>query len=236
MIPDWMQQTDEYQPAKDSMLFITKTIQALGKAMARLRIQKGHEKNRTLPAIVKLAVLIILLILITCWQNRWILIGIAIIIQIYLCFWPARDIISIYKSAFLASVIAFLMLLPAMIMKPEGSMNEWMIVCKVFVSMEAICIFNHTTQWNHVTSALQKLHVPAVFIFTLDITLKFIVLLGTLICDLLTALQLRCVGKNNKKYQSIGGVMGVTFLKSVQMNKEMYEAMQCRGFTDDYKG
>lgn len=30
--------------------------------------------------------------------------------------------------------------------------------------------------------------------------------------------------------------MGVTFLKSVQMNKEMYEAMQCRGFTDDYKG
>ena len=83
---------------------------------------------------------------------------------------------------------------------------------------------------------LKKLHVPSVFVFTLDITLKYIVLLGDLIKDLLTSLTLRSVGKNNKKYQSVGGVMGQTFIRSVKMSQEMYEAMQCRGFTDDYKG
>jgi cobalt/nickel transport system permease protein len=96
--------------------------------------------------------------------------------------------------------------------------------------------FNHTTQWNHITTALRKLHVPGIFIFTLDITLKYIVLLGKLIIDILTALKLRSVGKNNKKYQSIGGVMGVTFIRGTEMSREMYEAMRCRGFTDDYRG
>jgi cobalt/nickel transport system permease protein len=67
-------------------------------------------------------------------------------------------------------------------------------------------------------------------------TLKYIVLLGSLIQDILTALRLRSVGKNNKKYQSVGGVMGVTFLRGTEMSREMYEAMRCRGFTDDYKG
>ena len=28
--------------------------------------------------------------------------------------------------------------------------------------------------------------------------------------------------------------MGVTFVRGTEMNRQMYEAMQCRGFTDDY--
>ena len=86
------------------------------------------------------------------------------------------------------------------------------------------------------TGALRKFHIPGVVIFIIDITFRYIVLLGKLMEDLLTAVSLRSVGRNNKKYSSVGGVMGVTFLRGTEMNKEMYEAMQCRGFTDDYKG
>jgi cobalt/nickel transport system permease protein len=123
-----------------------------------------------------------------------------------------------------------------MFLQPEGISNNLVIVGKVFLSLEMVTIFNHTTQWNHITTALRKLHLPGIFIFTLDITLKYIVLLGTLIEEILTSLTLRSVGKNNKKYQSIGGVMGVTFVRGTEMSQEMYEAMRCRGFTDDYKG
>ena len=133
-----------------------------------------------------------------------------------------------------ASVLALIILLPAMFIQPSGIRNELLIVIKVFFSISTLSIFNHTTQWNHITGALRKLHIPGIFIFTLDITLKYIVLLGNLITDLLTSLQLRSVGKNNKKYSSIGGVMGVTFVRGTEMNQQMYEAMQCRGFTDDY--
>ena len=34
----------------------------------------------------------------------------------------------------------------------------------------------------------------------------------------------------------VGGVMGVVFLRGTEMNRQMYEAMVCRGFTDDYEG
>ena len=133
-----------------------------------------------------------------------------------------------------ASVLALIILIPAMFIQPSGIRNELLIVIKVFFSISTLSIFNHTTQWNHITGALRKLHIPGIFIFTLDITLKYIVLLGNLITELLTSLQLRSVGKNNKKYSSIGGVMGVTFVRGTEMNQQMYEAMQCRGFTDDY--
>lgn len=144
------------------------------------------------------------------------------------------DILNIMKAGCGASVLALIILLPAMFIQPSGIRNELLVVIKVFFSISTLSIFNHTTQWNHITGALRKLHIPGIFIFTLDITLKYIVLLGNLITELLTSLQLRSVGKNNKKYSSIGGVMGVTFVRGTEMNRQMYEAMQCRGFTDDY--
>lgn len=156
------------------------------------------------------------------------------ILLLYLCTWPARDILNIMKAGCGASVLALIILLPAMFIQPSGIRNELLVVIKVFFSISTLSIFNHTTQWNHITGALRKLHIPGIFIFTLDITLKYIVLLGNLITELLTSLQLRSVGKNNKKYSSIGGVMGVTFVRGTEMNRQMYEAMQCRGFTDDY--
>jgi cobalt/nickel transport system permease protein len=30
--------------------------------------------------------------------------------------------------------------------------------------------------------------------------------------------------------------MGITFVRGSEMNQQMYEAMQCRGFTGDYNG
>ena len=84
---------------------------------------------------------------------------------------------------------------------------------------------------------MKKFGISAVFqIFFINLNAikQELPLLGNLITELLTSLQLRSVGKNNKKYSSIGGVMGVTFVRGTEMNRQMYEAMQCRGFTDDY--
>ena len=125
---------------------------------------------------------------------------------------------------------------PAVIMDPARLSNSLRLVLKVMICVTAVGEFNRTTQWNHVTGALRKFHVPGVIIFIMDITFRYIVLLGKLMEELLTAVELRSVGRNDKKYASVGGIMGVTFLRGSEMNKEMYEAMQCRGFTDDYEG
>jgi cobalt/nickel transport system permease protein len=236
MMPDWMKETDFYVPPKDGGTFVVKTIKSLSGAMSRLKIQQGHEKKHALPALIKFFLLVGGIVLLSVSQNRLVLLAFAAVLQALLCTWPAGNILSIYKASFAAALLAFVLFIPAMLLNPDGISNNLTIVLKVFLSLEMVSIFNHTTQWNHITSALRKLHIPGIFIFTLDITLKYIVLLGTFIGDILTSLKLRSVGKNNKKYQSIGGVMGVTFIRGAEMSQEMYEAMRCRGFTDDYKG
>jgi cobalt/nickel transport system permease protein len=235
-MPEWMKKADCYVPPKDGGTFAVKTIQTFGRMMSRLKIQQGHEKKYALPALVKFLLLVGGLLLLSLSRNRLVMLAYAAVLQVYLCTWPAKDILSIYKASGMAALLAFVLWIPAMLWNPEGISNALVMVLKVFLSLEMVSILNHTTQWNHITGALKKLHVPGIFIFTLDITLKYIVLLGTLIGDMLTSLRLRSVGKNNKTYQSVGGVMGVTFIRGSEMSREMYEAMRCRGFTDDYKG
>ncbi len=237
MLPDWMLQSDAetYVPPSDGGTFVVKTIKSIGAAMSRIKIQKGHEKKVHLPAMVKLFLMLGLILLVSITQNPLILMASAALLLGYLATWPAEDLWNILKTGLGAAFLTLLILIPAMILNPSGIRNELMIVLKVFLSADFVAVFNHTTQWNHITRALRKLHVPGIFVFTLDITLKYIVLLGGLISDLLTSLQLRSVGRNNRKYTSIGGVMGITFIRGAELNRQMYEAMLCRGFTDDYE-
>ncbi|MBR3242877.1 MAG: energy-coupling factor transporter transmembrane protein EcfT [Parasporobacterium sp.] len=236
MMPEWMKTKEEYHPPKGSNRFGIKTMQTIGGILSRVRIQAGHEKKHTIPALVKFFILIALILLVSISQNRIILLAVLAAFLVCLCFFPGRDLLSVLKSALLAALLAAVLLTPAFIINPLGRLNNVIVVGKVFLCVGMVNIFNHTTQWNHITGALRKLHIPGIFVFTLDITLKYIVLLGTLIRDLLTSMTLRSVGKNQKKYQSVGGVLGQTFIRSTEMSQEMYEAMQCRGFTDDYKG
>ncbi len=236
MIPDWMKKNERYVPPKGGGAFAVKTMRSLGKAVGKLIFQQGHEKKHALPALVKFFLLVVSILLISLSHNSLILMAFTAAVLVYLCTWPAEDIPLILKGAVAASAFALVLFLPAMIMNPGGIGNNLRVIWKVFITVCLVRIFGHTTQWNHITGALKKLHIPGVFIFTIDITLKYIVLLGRFVHDILTAYLLRAVGKNDKKYKSVGGVLGNTFIRGTEMSTEMYEAMRCRGFTDDYQG
>lgn len=235
MLPDWIYAEDNYIPQRDSSSFAVKTMIALGRAMSRISIQRGHEKKRHLPALTKFIALIGVILTVSITRHMLVILIAAALLLVYLCTWPARDILGILKTSLGAGGLTFLIFLPAMLMDPEGIGNNIMVIIKVLISVAFLSIYNHTTQWNHITGALRRLHIPGVFIFLLDMTLKYIVLLGKLIEGLLTALRLRSVGRNDRKYSSVGGVMGITFIRGAEMNRQMYEAMLCRGFTDDYE-
>ena len=91
------------------------------------------------------------------------------------------------------------------------------------------------TAWNKLTASLRAFHIPDIFIFTLDITLKYIAVLGEICMEILTSLRLRSIGQNKKKAKAFSGILGISFLKSREMADEMYAAMCCRGFVGEYK-
>lgn len=218
-------------PPGNGGTFAGKTLLALGGAMARLRVQRGSAGR--LPAMGKLLLLLALLLTVSLLQNRLALLAVTALLLVYLCFWPAKRLWSVLRPALAAALLTLLLLLPAMLLRPAGLSNQLTVVWKVFLSVSMLNLFNRTTQWNQITRALRRLHVPGVFVFTLDLALKYIVQLGTLLCELLTAYTLRAVGKPKKQYRSVGGILGVTFLRSTELSRETYEAMVCRGYLDD---
>ena len=236
MIPEWMKKTEDYVPPADGGAFYYRTLKSLGGIMSRLRLESGREGRFSLPAGVKLLLMIALIIMVSVTQNDLVIMAVGAVALVRLALMQAEDIGAVVKAVLVAVIMAAVIFAPAVIMDPARLWNSIRVVAKILISVTLVGIFNRTTQWNHLTAALRKAHIPGTVIFIIDITFRYIVLLGNLMQELLTAVSLRSVGRNDKKYNSIGGVMGVTFLRGTEMNKEMYEAMQCRGFTDDYEG
>lgn len=236
MIPAWLRETEELTPARDGGAFAVRTLRSLGGLMARLRVQRGRASGLRIPAAVKLLLLLGLILTLSLARDPILLLALAALILGAVCLLPARELASVLKPALGAALLALVLFLPAMLLRPAGARNNLIAVGKIFLSVTAVNLFNRRTPWNQITGALRKLRVPGVFVFVLDLTLKYIVLLGGLIVDLLTARGLRAVGRDRHPWRSVGGVMGVTFLRSAELSRETWEAMTCRGFTDDYKG
>lgn len=110
-----------------------------------------------------------------------------------------------------------------------------MITLKVLVSVASVSILTCTTQWNELIITLKIFRIPDIFILVLDITIKYIIILGEFSLNMVYALKLRSVGKNNNKSTALSGVVGTMFIKSKEMAEEMYGAMESRGFTGTYK-
>ncbi len=234
IIPEWMKEKEDYKSVSDRRRYLIRTVKSLSEILSRLSFQAGHEKEHALPAILKLILTIALMILISVTNNRLILMGIFALVLLYLSTWPAKDILSVLKVSLMIAVFTGILLTPAAIFGMSSGANLIRLVLKAFLCLTILSLFNHTTQWNHITGALKKMHVPGIMIFILDVTLKYIVMLGVFLRDVLTAVDVRSVGRDRNKYDSVGGAMGVTLMRGAELNKLMYEAMQCRGFTGDY--
>lgn len=112
--------------------------------------------------------------------------------------------------------------------------NSLLLFQKIFITIMMMNLLAHNTKWNDVNKSLKLLYVPDIFIWIMDITIKYIVLLGEHSINLLYALRLRSVGNASNKYNSITGIIGSLFIKSYKMSEEMSQAMECRGFTGEY--
>lgn len=235
MIPVWMGQREQYAPPTDGGAFALRSLRSLGRVLARLRVQRGRDGLR-LPPLGKLLLLLLGLVTLSLAQNRLLILAIAALVLGWVSLLPPRTLAAILRPALGGALLALLLVLPAMLLRPSGAGNNLIVVGKVFLSVTMVSLFNQRTQWNRITAALRQLHVPGVFVFLLDLTLKYIVLLGGLMVNLLTARSLRAVGRDRHKYRSVGGILGVTFLRASDLSRETWEAMICRGFTDDYKG
>ena len=87
------------------------------------------------------------------------------------------------------------------------------------------------------SAALKALRLPDEVIFTFDMALKHIEVLGRTAHDLTESVMLRSVGRapaGFSRTDSVAGIMGMTFIKAMECSRAMDEAMLCRGFAGAY--
>jgi len=232
-IPQWMYTEENYSPRSDRDTFINKSILSIFSILSRIKTQGvGTEGKYSVNAVFKVAFTFMLLILLSISQSSSFVIVVMVYLLAVLSLMEAKMIVKILKVSLIMTLFTFVILLPAAL---GGNIYSGiMITSKVFATITAVNILSHSTRWSSITSALKRFFVPDIFILVLDITIKYIVMLGDFMLNMLYALKLRSVGRNKSKYTSLSGIAGTMFIESKEMADNMYNAMECRGFTGEY--
>lgn len=200
------------------------SIRASADAKSSLRASPG----------IKVAFALLLILLTASSRNFAFVAVVGAAVMVRMCFLPEKTLTEVASLIFKAVLFPALVLLPAVFMGNRGTLVA--IVSKVALSAAVTGIISHTMKWNEITGGLRFFRIPDICILTLDLTLKYIVLLGEICADVLTALTLRSVGRicSRRKKRALSGVLGTTLIKSVEMSEETYEAMTCRCFNGKY--
>lgn len=233
VLPSWMCESEAYEPNIDKDGFITKSAQAILGVLAKLKWNAGKDRRFSASPSLKLCYTFLFILLTACSKNYLFSLIMVAGTILALASYPASAMKQILSGTIGAVLFSIFILLPAVFM--GNSQILLTIGTKVFLSVTLIGMLSAGTAWNKLTASLRAFHIPDIFIFTLDITLKYIAVLGEICMEILTSLRLRSIGQNKKKAKAFSGILGISFLKSREMADEMYAAMCCRGFVGEYK-
>lgn len=233
MIPEWLSKKDNYSPEKEKNLYIEKSIFSFIKVISIIRQSKSSDKliyliNPTLKVIST----IVLILCISVSRNLISLLIMDIYVLTNLFLMENKLIKRIVFKSLIFPIITLIALIPSMF---YGNVcNSVLLFQKVILSILLMNLLSHHTKWSEISKSLKMLFIPDIFIWIIDITIKYIVLLGEYSVNLLYALKLRSIGITINKYKSLTGIMGNLFIKSYKMSEEMFHAMECKGFVGEY--
>lgn len=232
-MPEWLLSEQQYIPKRDRDTFINKSILSLLGILSRIRSQSGYKTDKFhVNAFFKVAFTFMLIVLLSISRSYTFVLIINIYLLVIISSMQASDIIKILRLSIIVAAFTYIILLPAAVL--GNGYSSTMITLKVFASVTSVNILSHSTRWDSITSALKRFFVPDIFILVLDITIKYIAMLGDFCLNMLYSLKARSVGRNRSKYTALSGVAGTMFIKSKEMAEDMYAAMECRGFTGEY--
>lgn len=236
-----MTHQENYITETDRDSFINRSLLSVMSVMSRFRAEGIRDSSFHVPGLsavsfsapARLMTSLLIIILSSCSKNIFFTYCMIALLLVCLCTMEGKKLKRVFTAALAAAGFSALVLLPAAFL---GSPHTILTVSlKVFLSVGLLGHLATTTPWNRITEGFRFFLVPDIIIFTFDITLKYIAILGDICLDMLNALKLKSVGKNRDKSSSISGILGFAFLKSRHMAEEMCGAMACRGFQGEYR-
>lgn len=232
-MPDWLFKEEEIIISKNKDTFINKSILALLHVLSRIR-RGGNKKERgKFTAVASIFSLVLFIFLISLSRSSIFITVVGVMLLLILSLMKPEHIAYILKTSLTAAVFAMLILLPSYFYGNRS--NSILMILKILESVTLVSILNCKVPATEAKEVLKLMFLPDIFIFVFEISIKYIVILGEFSLDMLYALKLRSVGADTDGRRALGGLLGTLFIKSKEMSEEMCQAMECRGFTGEYR-
>lgn len=226
--PAWLATAPTPQPARPASRFVTRNLANLAHVLAHFN-QSHHVAAARGSAWVSLASLLITVTLTVTCRNivlLWVL-GLAQLLIVLRL--PASMIGGLLKATLKSCVFSAIVVLPSLWLLPWLAASWWL--AKLALVMFEVQLFRHRVSWQALLVALRQLHVPSLFILTLDITVKYSHVLGQQLQASLEAIWLRSSGQLDHPLQVATNLIGRLYLQSRHSATELYQAMWLRGYT-----
>lgn len=244
-LPSWLAVEQRYEPAGARHRVMQKNVLHLASLLERVRLGGGvHEGgsmvDRALSCVsapVRLVGMFVCVLCVCLTQSPLYLMLMAAIALVLVAVRPVRGLRATFVPALAAAGLAVVLALPALLLDASAAGAMLKIALKIFINVSLVLGVSWTLTWSRMSSALKMLHLPDEVIFTFDMALKHIEVLGRTAHDLCESVMLRSVGRAPEGFSrtdSIAGIMGMTFIKAMKCSRAMDEAMLCRGFAGAY--
>jgi cobalt/nickel transport system permease protein len=128
--------------------------------------------------------------------------------------------------------------LPESIYVTKQGLNAAVVfIMRVAVCVSAVVLLFLTTPQQVLFKSLRSVGVPMLFVFTLEMTYRYIFLLSDLIREIYIAKRARTIRPRSvfEEQKWVGGRIGYILIRSLSMSEKVHMAMQSRGFTGDVK-
>lgn len=139
-------------------------------------------------------------------------------------------------------VLCLVLFAPAFDRNPVGEWNGWIItggmitmlniVIKFVATVSMTLVLSSTTRFELLLKGMQKLYIPRIIIMQLSFLYRYLFLLIDEAHRMKMARDARNYGKASFSFrlQTVGNIIGVLFLKTLDRAERVYAAMLARGF------
>ena len=204
-----------------------KTIQTL---LAFFTQKTSSYRAKTSPWLRLLSLLLYSILILRTSQltHLWILF---LLLCAKLVFLPSEVILNTLKKLVHTLLFSSLFLLPSLFISPS---NLPLFFIRIALLLLTVSLFFATTPWQDFILALRQLHFPSVLLLTMDITIKYIYVLGLHLEELLYSVRLRTLGQAVDR-QVMGALLGQLYVSTKERTTQTYQAMLLRGYRYDVK-
>ena len=218
-LPSWLAAEERYEPVGARHRVMQKNVLHLASLLERVRLGGGaHEGGsmvaRALSCVsapVRLVGMFVCVLCVCLTQSPLYLMLIAAIALVLVAVRPVRGLRATFVPALGAAGLAVVLALPALLLGASATGAMLKIALKTFINVSLVLGVSWTLTWSRMSAALKMLHLPDEVIFTFDMALKHIEVLGRTAHNLCESVMLRSVGRAPEGFSRTDSIAGIEF-------------------------